>query len=45
MGNFRYKARSDTGKILSGAIEAPSEQAVIRHLEEMGYTPISVRSE
>jgi type IV pilus assembly protein PilC len=45
MGNFRYKARSDAGKILSGAIEAPSEQAVIRHLEEMGYTPISVRAE
>ena len=45
MGNFRYKARSDAGKILSGAIDAPSEQAVIRHLEEMGYTPISVRAE
>ena len=45
MGNFRYKARSDAGKILSGAIDAPSEQAVIRHLEEMGYTPISVRVE
>lgn len=45
MGNFHYKARGESGKILAGAIEAPSEQAVIRHLEEMGYTPISVREE
>jgi len=43
MAIFRYKARSDTGKVLSGAIEAASEQAVVRQLEEMGYTPISVK--
>lgn len=45
MGNFRYKARGESGKVLAGTLEAPSEEAVIRHLEEMGYTPISVRKE
>ncbi len=43
MAIYRYKARSDSGKVLSGAIDTVSEQAVIRQLEEMGYTPISVK--
>ncbi len=43
MGNFRYKARGESGKIMAGTLEAPSEDSVIRHLEEMGYTPISVK--
>lgn len=42
---FQYKARSDTGKLLSGAIEAVSEQAVLQKIEEMGYTPISIQQE
>ncbi|HOO76337.1 MAG TPA: type II secretion system F family protein [bacterium] len=45
MAIYRYKARSDAGKVLSGALEASSEQAVVRQLEEMGYTPISVKLE
>jgi len=45
MPKFRYKARSEAGKALAGAIDAASEQAVIRQLEEMGYTPISVHEE
>ncbi|MDP8214965.1 MAG: type II secretion system F family protein [Candidatus Euphemobacter frigidus] len=45
MSTFRYKARSETGKSVSGSLEAQSREAVISHLEEMGYTPISVREE
>ncbi len=45
MPSFRYKARSETGKSVSGTLDAPSREMVMSHLEEMGYTPISVSQE
>ncbi len=45
MPSFRYKARSESGKLVSGSLEAPSREMVMSHLEEMGYTPISVSRE
>jgi type II secretory pathway component PulF len=45
MPSFRYKARSEAGKSVTGTLEAPTQEAVVAHLEEMGYTPISVREE
>lgn len=45
MSSYRYKARSEAGKAVTGILEAPTREAVVRHLEEMGYTPISVREE
>ena len=43
MGNYQYRARGETGNLISGTIEAASEQAVFQQLEKTGYTPISVR--
>lgn len=43
MSSYRYKARSEAGKSVTGTLEAPTRDAVVSHLEEMGYTPISVR--
>ena len=45
MPSFKYKARSEAGKSVTGTLEAPTREAVVAHLEEMGYTPISVREE
>ena len=45
MSSYRYKARSEAGKSVTGTLEAPTRDAVVTHLEEMGYTPISVREE
>lgn len=45
MSSYRYKARSEAGKSVTGTLEAPTREAVVTHLEEMGYTPISVREE
>lgn len=45
MPSFRYKARSESGKSVSGTLEAPSREMVMSHLEEMGYTPVSVNEE
>ncbi len=45
MPSFRYKARSEAGKSVSGTLDAPSREMVMSHLEEMGYTPISVSRE
>jgi len=45
MSSYRYKARSEAGKSVTGTLEAPTREAVVSHLEEMGYTPISVREE
>ena len=45
MPSFRYKARGESGKLVSGALEAPSREMVMNHLEEMGYTPVSVSHE
>jgi len=45
MSSYRYKARSEAGKSVTGTLEAPTREAVVTHLEEMGYTPITVREE
>ncbi len=45
MSSYRYKARSEAGKSVTGTLEAPTREAVVAHLEEMGYTPILVREE
>jgi len=45
MSTYRYKARSESGKSVTGTLEASAREAVMTHLEEMGYTPISVREE
>ena len=42
MGWFRYKAKDGPEKIIEGKVEAPSEEAAIRRIEEMGYFPIKV---
>ncbi len=45
MPSFKYKARSESGKSVSGTLEASSREMVMSHLDEMGYTPISVSRE
>lgn len=45
MPSFRYKARSESGKLVSGTLEAPSREMVMGHLDEMGYTPVAVSEE
>lgn len=45
MPTFRYKARSESGKSVAGTLDAPSQEMLMSHLEEMGYTPISVSQE
>ncbi len=45
MATFKYKARGETGKSVSGTLEAASREMVVSHLEEMGYTPVSVSQE
>lgn len=41
MANFRYKAMTVSGAMISGAIEAPSEAFVIQHLRAQGHYPVS----
>ncbi len=39
MSSYRYKARSEAGKSVTGTLEAPTREAVVAHLEEMGLHP------
>lgn len=41
---FRYEAVDKTGKIVRGAMDAPSEQQVARNLVAMGYVPRGIYS-
>jgi len=45
MPNYEYRARDKFGKPTSGILEASSERAAGSKLKQMGYTPISIRSE
>ena len=45
MNNFRYTARTEGGQRISGVIEADTEAAVLRALEEKRLFPISVSGE
>lgn len=37
---FRYKAVTETGEVVEGDIEAPTQAAVIAHLRNLGHLPI-----
>jgi general secretion pathway protein F len=37
---FQYKAASNTGDVVQGEMEAASQEAVIRHLQDQGHIPI-----
>ena len=41
MANFRYKAMTGSGAMISGVIEAPSHAFVIQHLRAQGHYPVS----
>jgi len=43
MALYRYEAVDRTGKVVLGAMDAPSEQDVTRRLAMMGYAPRSVQ--
>ncbi len=40
MALFRYKAVTETGEVVEGEIEAPTQAAVIAHLRTLGHLPI-----
>ena len=42
MKSYKYVARSSTGIQKRGLVQAASSDDVLRHLQEQGYTPISV---
>ncbi|MEO7071584.1 MAG: type II secretion system inner membrane protein GspF [Rhodanobacter sp.] len=44
MSQFSYKAISATGETLRGQMEADSTDAVSAHLQDLGHTPLQVRS-
>jgi general secretion pathway protein F len=41
MANFRYKAMTSAGAVVSGTLDAPSQAAVIQQLRGQGHYPIS----
>jgi general secretion pathway protein F len=41
MPNFRYKAMTNAGGVVSGTLDAPSQAAVIQQLRGQGHYPIS----
>jgi general secretion pathway protein F len=40
MPMFQYKAASNSGDVVQGEMEAASQEAVIRHLQDQGHIPI-----
>ena len=42
MPNFKYKARDRFGKSTTGIISGSDKETVAKHLDEMGYIPISI---
>lgn len=40
MPTFRYKAVTDSGSVLEGEMDAPSQSVVIERLHELGHLPI-----
>lgn len=38
---YHYKAISSSGEILQGELDAPSEDAVVSHLQDRGYIPVT----
>ncbi len=45
MATFRYSARDASGRVVAGAIEAPSELAVVAKLQEMGFYVTSLEEQ
>jgi general secretion pathway protein F len=41
MAPYRYKAMTAGGAIVRGALEAPTEAAVIQHIRELGHYPLT----
>jgi general secretion pathway protein F len=41
MPNFRYKAMTNAGSVVTGTLDAPSQAAVIQQLRGQGHYPIS----
>lgn len=39
---YRYKARDLSGQAVAGTLTVDSEEAMVKHLEERGYLPISI---
>lgn len=42
MGKFTYTARDKKGERIEGALEVEDRQAVIQHLQTMGYFPVKI---
>ena len=40
--SFAYTSRSDTGKIVKGKVEAPSEAAALSKIRGLGLQPVTV---
>jgi general secretion pathway protein F len=45
VSNFRYRALTQAGDIVSGSISAPTVAEVVRHVEYLGLVPIDTVSE
>jgi type IV pilus assembly protein PilC len=45
VATFKYSARDGTGRVVAGAIDAPSEVAVVAKLQEMGFYVTSLEEE
>ncbi len=45
MPTFHYKARDSSGEAVTGTLSFESKDAIVRHLEEKGYLPISIEEE
>jgi len=41
---YSYKARNNVGQLLTGSLEAPSQQEAIHRLREQQYTPVKIIS-
>lgn len=41
MANFRYKALTATGAVVTGMLEAPSQAAAVQQIRNLGHYPIS----
>ena len=41
MANFRYKALTATGTVVTGTLEAPSQAAAVQQIRNLGHYPIS----
>ena len=42
--NYAYTSRNDSGKIIKGKLEAPSEAAALTKIRGLGLLPVTVRS-